>query len=481
MSKKYTKEFLINEFWRFYRENGRYPRSTEMKAKNGYPSADAYKNHWDTWNNFLKDIDVLGDNGWYKCDEQVLIDMYENSPKEDIMNALMVKRTWNCIKIKASQMNLSRRQYAYEELRMSKEFLINELKRFYNKYSKVPTCNEIDADKDFPSSAIFFERFGSWNNALKVAGFKVNLIKNHNKDIIMRDVKKFYELHKRSPYYNEVNYSQTIIRQYWKSWNDLLQECGLPITLRDHGLKTKEDGIKFLQDLSKKLNKVPTGGDVERNSDVNRNWFRIKFGSFNKALFEAGLINEMPITNEERLSISIKNLVELSEKLGRWPTVEEYDANKGRGLHRRNLENRLGMKWIDICTKYLPQDKGKIYDKLGNFCYSIPEQTISNFLIDNGIKFQKEYSYSNIFKNDERRFDWVFDINGKRYYVEYFGLYREGVSSIYKNYKKKTRKKIKDLYKAGLIDQCIFIFPWDLENRSLEDIFEPILQLKNIA
>ena len=74
----YTKKFLISEFWRFYKENSRYPLGKEMTNKNGYPSADAYQTHWETWSNFLNYLGIIGNNGWYKSDEQILLDLYEN-------------------------------------------------------------------------------------------------------------------------------------------------------------------------------------------------------------------------------------------------------------------------------------------------------------------------------------------------------------------------------------------------------------------
>lgn len=52
----YTKEFLILELQRFYKENNRSPTQKEFKtSKLGYPTITPYYKHFDTWNNALKE------------------------------------------------------------------------------------------------------------------------------------------------------------------------------------------------------------------------------------------------------------------------------------------------------------------------------------------------------------------------------------------------------------------------------------------
>ena len=53
MSIKYTEEFLISELHRFVSENGRIPKSIDMKGKFGYPSYASYISHFGSWNNAL--------------------------------------------------------------------------------------------------------------------------------------------------------------------------------------------------------------------------------------------------------------------------------------------------------------------------------------------------------------------------------------------------------------------------------------------
>ena len=608
MSKKYTKEFLESEFWRFYKEYGKYPRGKDMKGSLGFPSEDAYKSKWGSFNTFLLDIGIMGDSGWYKSDEQILLDLYENGNKDEIIDKLMIKRKWNAIIIKANSMGLFRsKEIKYKDKTFSKEFLLNELKRYYNTYNRTPLSVEFEKDNNYPSVTVYSKYFGSWNKALIEAGLEVNINTDYTKENIINNVKEFYKENNRSPFNYEIKYSISSIYKYWNTFNDLLLECGLDINRKIHNLRTKEDGIKFLQDLSKTLNKIPTTIDINNNTVANKDWFTDKFGSFKNALYESGLIHKnLIIPSKERTELSIKGLIDLYNELGRCPKVEEYD--KYAKIHflfsRRVLENQIELKYNDICMKYLKEanqyhktkeqllfeleqlknklgrtplsielkpennisslsqymdtfnmtynqlikslgwelsgheftlkndiellndfyflylELGRVpttyeidadktiasypcykdrigsieqickrlnikynkvfrsgticYDKLGRLCKSLPEKDISNYMIDNNIKHHKEYHYADILNNekDNRRCDWILFINNKIYYVEYFGIWRNSHSKLVNDYKKKAKRKIKDLYKAGLIEQCIFIFPKDLKKKNLDDIFE---------
>ena len=50
----YTKKFLILELQRFHMKRNRVPRYNDMTLKNGYPSGEAYRRHFGTWNDALK-------------------------------------------------------------------------------------------------------------------------------------------------------------------------------------------------------------------------------------------------------------------------------------------------------------------------------------------------------------------------------------------------------------------------------------------
>jgi hypothetical protein len=119
------------------------------------------------------------------------------------------------------------------------------------------------------------------------------------------------------------------------------------------------------------------------------------------------------------------------------------------------------------------------YDKIGNLCKSRAECLISNFFIEHNIEFSKEPQYKELIKDvRKRKFDWKIKINNCWYYVEYFGVFDvNSKSKIVKNYTIKAKKKMRDLYKAGVINKCILIFPNDIINTTSET-FD--MSLKNL-
>lgn len=56
----------------------------------------------------------------------------------------------------------------------TEEFLISELHRFVDEHGRIPVKYEMTANSGYISNATYDRRFGSWNNALKVAGLKLN-------------------------------------------------------------------------------------------------------------------------------------------------------------------------------------------------------------------------------------------------------------------------------------------------------------------
>lgn len=376
---------------------------------------------------------------------------------------------------------------------------------------------------------------------------------------------------------------------------------------------SKEEGLNKLIKYFNKLGRIPTKTEFKQNYwTPNYGWYARKYGSMEEACFTAGLI-EKPLTEQERIDISIKQLVDLSNKLNKCPTVSDYESLIHKGYSRRDLEKHLKLKYNDICRKYIPQHSlnvnndytkehmieklTEIYKKLGrspmfnelaqfgiqhgikcivkyfkantyndvikelgwepsysttkakseeqmlnefyeyfqelnrvpyveelntngktatyttyvkyfgsienicelldidfskyyipncgfnivfddnsDICRSIMEARITNYLIYNKIKYTKEVKYNELLNtNDNRRFDWKIEYNNNDYYIEYAGLYSNHIKYIGNKYNDKINMKIKDLTESGFIDKCYFIYPSDVKDKTLRQIFESIL------
>lgn len=483
VKRSYNERELTDAFWDYFKKNGRYPFSKEIKS----PTIEAYKRVYGSWTNFLKQIDVLGEDDWYKCDEQVLIDNYSTGSQEDILNRLMVKRSWSTVKTKASRLGLKRDKSKIKQI-YNDEYLISEMKRFYTLHGRSPTNEDFANNSSFPSPKVYNKRFG-WNNALKLAGLPINCLMNHNKDDCIHEAKKFYQNTKRSPYYHELSFSHTLLKNYWSTWNEFLTECNLPLTTDDCLLKSREEGIAFLKDLHFRLGRLPIQSDLKNYKGINVGWYYKEFGTWTQSLLSAGLITEDEMANREQM---IKNSIEylklLSEKLNRVPTVSEFDKfvrkQDKKAFTRRNLCENLNMTYLEVCDGYLDYqslDSNGSYghmhiNKDNKRCKSTDEVNISNIFIDNGIEFIYEPSYKDVIKNEECRykFDWAIFFNDIKIYVEYFGLYYPSdKSEISTQYVNKTHKKI-ELCNKNNID-LISLYPNDLENE-----YEGLIQKFNL-
>ena len=254
----------------------------------------------------------------------------------------------------------------------------------------------------------------------------------------------------------------------------MLTECGLTVTTNDCFLKTK-DGINFLNKLYKELGQIPTGTYINSLPNVNRAWFSSKFGDWNNALFEAGIVDKnYLISKEQCVENSINYLKLLSDQLQRVPTATEFDnflkKQEKKTAQRRVLSEELDMTYIEICDEYLDYATlnkfgGNILvNNNGKKCKSADEVNISNILIYNDIKHEYEPSYKDAMNIQCRyKFDWViYDNNNKAIYVEYFGLfYEENDYDVIKSYVRKTYEKIQICtdHSAKLIS----LFPDDLK------------------
>lgn len=238
----------------------------------------------------------------------------------------------------------------------SDEYLIERLKHLGEILGRTPKCEDLIKHENMPSRKAYSKHFGTWNNALTEAGFKLNMIRNYTKEEIIKEVQDFYALHNRSPYYNELKYSKTVIRNYWKNWDMMLKSLGLPPNRNIHELKTKEDGIDLLRRIYEKTKKIPTTTYIQNELKINKGWFTSTFGSFRKALYEAGLVGKEYTFNKEKLVIESINIIKkLYSDLGKVPTASDYDQIvKGTGyLNRKALESNLNLRFAEICNKYI--------------------------------------------------------------------------------------------------------------------------------
>ena len=124
----------------------------------------------------------------------------------------------------------------------------------------------------------------------------------------------------------------------------------------------------------------------------------------------------------------------------------------------------------------LPENTGiygrVCYSKNGDRCLSTGEKIITDFFIDNNIRYEKEVPYKNFVKTNIRYVaDWKIS-DGVM--VEYFGFIKSSkTSKIVVSYLKKTKRKIFFCKKNNI--KLIPIYPNDVNLETLEKMFKNII------
>ncbi|AJF61555.1 TPA: hypothetical protein HA239_04325 [Candidatus Woesearchaeota archaeon] len=117
------------------------------------------------------------------------------------------------------------RTYTREQLLFYLTSLSKELK-------KTPTIDDMNRKKDYPSAATLAKRFGSWNNALRKAGLKVNVRKKYTKTELLDNLKLLAKELGRQPKSTDLKgkkwaASYTTYKKHFGSWKKALDLAGV--------------------------------------------------------------------------------------------------------------------------------------------------------------------------------------------------------------------------------------------------------------
>src|SRR5712691_10482436 len=167
----------------------------------------------------------------------------------------------------------------------------------------------------------------------ELAAFQAGIRRRYSDEEILDELRASAERLGRSPTMKEFAgdagagvHPQTVI-EHFGSWNKAKRLAGLV----PRRLATREELLGQLQELGRRLGRVPTAKDV----DANRGWLPSKslywhtFGSLANALREAGF--DVPV-GEERLERAVVQGAELARALGRLPKFADWaEARKEDG------------------------------------------------------------------------------------------------------------------------------------------------------
>ncbi|MDD5226231.1 MAG: DEAD/DEAH box helicase family protein [Candidatus Omnitrophica bacterium] len=216
----------------------------------------------------------------------------------------------------------------------TKEVIVEQLQSLARELGRTPTYQDVLQESPkgkYASTQTIINLFGTYNKALKAAGFRVNRQTNLDREELILQLKMLAARLGRSPTQEEVSQSRDcassrVYTRVFGSHRKALEAAGLTLNYIDDA--TQEELVDQLKRLALELGKTPSLKDITQASkdgkcccDVT---FRKVFGSLHAAMDAAGLVpcRRVNLSEEELIS----QLKRLKDKLGRLPILEDIKA-----------------------------------------------------------------------------------------------------------------------------------------------------------
>lgn len=381
-------------------------------------------------------------NSWTDEEINFLKDNYPKMSQDDISSYL--GRSVSAIESASSRLKIKKIKKADGSKRFSKKEDVYILKN----YSKVKS-------KDIAKS---LERSVE---SVKSRAFQLGVVScfwwNKNEEKLLVNL-----YNKKSPKELEV-----ILNKKWKAISKKARKMGLVrhksnghVYMESKPLNEKE--ILFIEKNSSLLSVSEISKLLKRNNSVVSNFIKRKnLPRYYKRKDPSLFSNE----------ILLNHIKKVYKKIKRYPLAEDIKSKDIPDLSIYYKRFGSITKAIEMCGISDVFNSGILgtgcRDKNGGFCRSKGEKTITDFFIDNNIRYRKEVLYSEFIDTKKRyRVDWlIFD----SIFVEYFGLEKGSSRNKIKSaYEKRKKEKISLCSKNNI--RIIAIYPKDIAE--LSNIFK---------
>lgn len=348
---------LIDELQRFAADLGTSPTTHDMHEQGKY-AAQAYYYYFDTWDDAL---DAAGLESTSITRADLIEDL--RSMRETVGNP----SSWTETIREHGTYSLTRFYTEFGGIddaldaadieqddppRISKEDIIEEISRLA-KQETPPSVDRMDSDGRF-SARICWNRFGSWNAAVRAAGYEpLRESETHTEEELLADIKRLHDELGRPPTTRDMveqgTYTASVYFSRFESWNTAVREAGF--TPNDRFRDPAEQRIPAA-DLLAELERVaefvggrPTIEDMVEHGNYSAKPYTNRFGSWNKALEHAGF-TPFTGTSEDLFSRDelIDELQRLAQEVDRPPTTQQMEE---QGRYSTSPFQNLFGSWID--------------------------------------------------------------------------------------------------------------------------------------
>lgn len=204
--------------------------------------------------------------------------------------------------------------------------LLDEIRRLNEEFGHPPTLQEL-RDHSKHSATTYYDRFGSWSEAVKAAGFAPRDPEERIETSSLIDELQAVAAEYRDPPSVRVmndhgEYSASAYKRRFGSWNDALKAAGFDPNVFDSKIAKSELATE-LRELAPDMESPPTYAEMETDGEYSARTYVRTFGSWNDALEFAGFeVN----TEKGILKDELQNeLRRVADELGDQPSAREMD------------------------------------------------------------------------------------------------------------------------------------------------------------
>ncbi|WP_143420987.1 homing endonuclease associated repeat-containing protein [Halorubrum halodurans] len=298
--------------------------------------------------------------------------------------------------------------------------LLDEIRRLKEVCGKVPTANEMEQYGCFAATT-YNRRFGSWNEALQAAGCEVNNRSNIPEPELLEEIKRLKEDLGQVPravdMEKEGQFGWATYKTTFGSWNDALRRAGFELNNRTE--IPKSELIGELESLKTQLDRTPDRRDMDQHGQFDSTTYASAFGTWNESLRKAGFEpNKRRNIPESELLEAIRSL---EHEVGRTPI--RSDMNKIGEFSGSVYKHRFG-SWNDaIIAAGLDPHKILRPSHLDHVVRSTWEADIAELLLDAGVDYEYEslevhYGEGSTYTPDFVTDQYVIEVKGHLYEPE---------------------------------------------------------------
>ena len=232
----------------------------------------------------------------------------------------------------------------------NKDTIIEAIRLFVKERGRPPKTTDFkNSGGKYPSYRTVQRQFGSWNKAIKAAGFEPNK-KPWTDDEIIEAIQLFVKEHGKVPLMTDFLKSDgkypshtTVIKQF-DSWNKAIEAAGFSPNQK---IWTKDTSIKAIRLFVEEHGRVPVRRDFRKSGGKFPSFTTVQkqFGSWNKAIEAAGFSpnQKRKSWTDDEIIQSIKLFV---EEHGRVPLMTDFQ-NSGGQYPSASTVQRYFSSWND--------------------------------------------------------------------------------------------------------------------------------------